>query len=113
MSFFGDLFKGRELYMLSGGDGHQVHLGFVGGRKAAYFFTSQDKAAAYIRANALRGGLARVNWKSFPQLRADLLAAHVRQAAIDPNPGEEDRALVLPLEEVHMDNPLIWGQPAT
>ncbi|MBM3270343.1 MAG: hypothetical protein FJZ01_22135 [Candidatus Sericytochromatia bacterium] len=113
MSLFGELFKSRELYMLTGAGGSQVHLGFVDGRKAAYFFTSQDKAAGYIRANSLRGGLAKVNWKTFGLLRADLVAAHVRQAAIDPRPGEEEAALVLPLEEVAMDNPVIWGQTAT
>ncbi len=112
MSFFEDLFKNRELYMLTGGDGNQVHLGFVDGRKAVYLFTSQEKAAVYVRANSLRGGLAKINWKSFDHVRADLVASHVRQAAIDPRPGEEDTALVLPIEDVHVDNPMIWGQPA-
>jgi hypothetical protein len=112
MGFLDELFKSRELYLLTGGDGRQVHLGFVDGRRAVYFFTSAELAKSFIRSQGLRGEPARVNWKAFDQMRADLAAAHVRQAAIDPAPGSEAEALCLPIEQVRIDNAQIWGQPA-
>ncbi|MBM3275290.1 MAG: hypothetical protein FJZ00_09065 [Candidatus Sericytochromatia bacterium] len=112
MAFLDELFKNRDLFMLTGADGHQVHLGFSDGRKAVYFFTSQDAARTYIAEHRLKAGLARINWKTFNQVRADLLAAHVRLAAIDPHTGVEATGMVIPLEHVRSDNPVIWGQPA-
>ena len=111
MSFLDGLFQNRDLYLLTGADGNQVHMGFIQDRKAVYFFTSQDLAKAYMQGHKLRGGLSKVNWKAFDQVRQTLVASHVRQAAIDPAPGAEDTALVIPVEQVRQDNPLIWGQP--
>lgn len=111
MSFLEGLFQNRDLFLLTGADGSQVHLGFIQGRKAVFFFTSQDRAKAYMQAHSLRGGLSKVNWKAFDHVRQDLVASHVRQAAIDPAPGAEDTAVVIAIEQVRLDNPLIWGQP--
>jgi hypothetical protein len=112
MPLLNDLFQSRDLFMLTGADGNQVHLGFIDGRKAVYFFTSQESARRYVSEHRLNAGLARVNWKTFAHVRAELLAAHVRQAAIDPPTGVEATGMVIPLEHVRSDNSVIWGQPA-
>ena len=111
MSFLEGLFQSRELYLLTGADTTQVHLGFIQARKAVFFFTAPDLARAYIQGNGLKAGLSKLNWKAFEHLRQDLVAAHVRQAAIDPAPGAEDAAMVIAIEQVRQDNPVIWGQP--
>lgn len=111
MSLFESLFQTRDLYLLTGADGSQVHLGFIQERKAVFFFTTPERAKAYMQGHSLKGGLSRVNWKAFDHVRQELMASHVRQAAIDPSAGAEDSALVIPIEQVRLDNPLIWGQP--
>lgn len=102
------MFKTRDLYMLMGQDGKSVHMSFHDQRKAVYFFTSQDKAKAYVNAKRLSCGLARVNWKTFDRVRMDLTAAHVRQAVIDPHVDDSD-AIVLGIDQVTLENGAIWG----
>ncbi|MBI6546182.1 MAG: hypothetical protein HY692_05270 [Cyanobacteria bacterium NC_groundwater_1444_Ag_S-0.65um_54_12] len=108
MSFIDTLFRTRDLFLLTAAGARTIHLGFISKRRAVFFFTDSEKAQAYARIKRLDCQVSKLNWRYFPVIVRELVASHIRQAAIDPDPHDEESALVLALQEIDPLNERIW-----